>query len=299
MKTHSDVDLNDQFARLSNWGRWGPADDLGTINYITPDKTLAALRLPRHGVTIGLGRDLYVGGGDPDQTGQFGSDTIQVSDAAVNDEWHLTTHGFGMTHIDALGHTLYRGMVYPGVELEDVLGDEGLSRSSVYAYRSGIITRGVLLDVAAFRGVDYLEQGDGVSVSDLTGACAAAGTRIESGDAIFIRTGLASRRSVNGFDGDEVRTGVLPEVTEWLFDSQIAIYSGDCIEQLPSLSPEMSHPLHQVGQVSMGLCTLDIPDMERLAAAATKYAANTFLVVIAPLRVKGASGSPVNPIAVF
>lgn len=299
MSQDNAIDLDEQFARVSNWGKWGDADELGTLNYITPDKTLAALLLPEHGVSVGLARDLHVGPGEVDQRGQFASKTSRVSDAAVNDEWTLTTHGFGMTHIDALGHTLYRDQVYPGIDISDALDSNGLSHGSVHAFGSGIVTRGVLLDVAKSRGVDFLEQGTGVSARDLSATAAASDVNIQSGDAIFIRTGLARRRAVRGFDGDEQRTGVLPDVTEWLFENQIAIYSGDCIERLPSPYPEMSHPLHQVGQVSMGLCTLDIPDMERLAAASAEFATSVFLLVVAPLRVRGASGSPVNPIAIF
>lgn len=295
----SDRDLVSQFHFLSNWGAWGEEDQRGTVNYVDQTKVLSALRIPRHGVAVGLGRDLFVGRGHEDQEGQFSSLTSQVNDAAVTDEWTLSTHGFGMTHLDALGHTVFEDRIYGGRSIGESLGPDGLAHASVMAFGSGIVTRGVLLDITLVRNVEYLEQGDGVTSADLEAAAKLSGVEILPGDAVFVRVGLGVRRARHGFDGDNVRTGLVPDVTNWLKERRVAVYSGDCIEQLPSGDARMSHPLHQIGQVSMGLCTLDIPDVERLAAACAEFGMAEFLLIIAPLRVHGASGSPVNPIAVF
>ena len=299
VEPNSHADLDALFARCSNWGRWGPDDERGTLNYIDAEKVRSALALPRHGVTTGLGRDLQTGDADVDQENQFGAATRRTGPIAISDEWRLTTHGFGITHIDAPAHTLYRDGVYNGRGAESVLSSTGLRFGSIAAYGAGIVTRGVLLDVATARGVDYLETRDAVSIVDLEAAESLGGISVGTGDAIFVRTGLGERRARHGFDGDDVRAGVVPEVLGWLHDREIAIYSGDCIERLPSGNPVMSHPLHQIGQVAMGLCMLDIPDVERLASVCRTYATNAFLLIVAPLRVDGASGSPVNPLAVF
>jgi len=122
---------------------------------------------------------------------------------------------------------------------------------------------------------------------------------VESGDAIFIRSGLDARESAEGVSTSEAREGVLSEVIPWLHRREVAVYSGDCIERLPSGFHDLPTPLHQIGMSAMGLALLDNIDAERLAEACRRFGSYQFLVVVAPLRLPRATGSAVNPLAIF
>src|SRR5207247_2586602 len=100
-------------------------------------------------------------------------------------------HGFEMTHLDAVTHSYFEGRVYNGRSADEVVSPAGVGFGSIMAAADGIVTRGVLLDVAATRGIAYLEATDGITVADLEDAEELAGTRVGSGDAIFVRSGPA------------------------------------------------------------------------------------------------------------
>jgi hypothetical protein len=159
----------------------------------------------------------------------------------------------------------------------------------------------VLLDVAAARGVAHLAAGDGIDVADLEACERRAGVTVGAGDAIFVRSGHGLRAAAEGGDHDEAapHEGVLPEVVAWLRDRDVAVYSGDCIERRPSGYARVTMPLHQVGLVVMGLCILDCPDVEALAAACREEGRSDFALIVAPLRIPGGTGSAVNPLALF
>jgi kynurenine formamidase len=211
----------------------------------------------------------------------------------------LSPHGFEMTHLDAVCHMFFEGAAYNGRRAADVLSRAGLTFGSIMAAEDGVVTRGVLLDVARARGVEYLEPGDGIGVADLEAAEELAGTKVESGDVVFVRSGLRLREQRNGPLAPSPREGVLAETLPWFHAREIAVYTGDCIERQPSGYDRVPFPLHQVGLSAMGLSLMDSADCERLAAACETYGRGSFLVVIAPLRVPGGSASPVNPLAVF
>src|SRR5262249_14403330 len=126
-----------------------------------------------------------------------------------------------------------------------------------------------------------------------------AGVRVGSGDAIFIRVGLGAREAVEGIEDPTVRCGVTPDCIPWIHERQVAVYSGDCVEQMPSGFDRMILPLHQVGMVSMGPVMLDNTAVEELAAAAAELGRWSFLMTCGPLRIPGGTGSPVNPLAIF
>ena len=171
--------------------------------------------------------------------------------------------------------------------------------ASVHALREGIFTRGVLLDVAKARGVDYLRPDEGVYPEDLEAAEKMADVMVESGDAIFVRVGLGAREAVEGEENPSSRAGLMAECLPWIHEREVAVYSGDCIERMPSVYPLVPMPLHMIGLVAMGLVMLDNPDVECLAEAARTASRSEFLVTCAPLRIPGGTGSAVNPIAVF
>lgn len=291
----------DLFARCSNVGRWGPDDELGTLNYITPAKRVAAAGLVHLGKVIRLGRDLdtrpsrknptpivhrmlYVGYADP---------------IASLDELTIAPHGYAVTHLDAVGHMYFLGEVWNGRKAAQVVKPDGLSFASIYAMRDGIFTRGILLDVARARGVDWLQPGDEVTTRDLEAAEAMAGVRATQGDALFVRVGLAAREAIEGPEDPSVRAGVSSACLPWLCDREIAVWSGDCIERLPQPDGGLPMPLHQIGFAAMGLAVLDNPEIEELADYAAATGRYEFLLSCAPLPIPGGTGSPVNPLCIF
>jgi kynurenine formamidase len=281
----------------SNTDRWGPDDELGTLNYITAARRLRAIGLAKHGEVISVGRDIAFG-----QTSGQAPSAIQFmtlgSDFSAGDAVFLQPHGYDMTHLDALGHAFFDGFLYNNRRASDVVGPDGLRFGSVMAASEGIVTRGVFLDVAAAHSVSYLGAGYGISVADLEACEQVEGVRVESGDAIFLRSGIKVRMTRETAPAG-VREGVLPEVISWIHRREVAVYSGDCIERLPSGFPKLPMPLHQIGLGAMGLMMLDNIDAEQLADACRTFGTYEFLLVVAPLRLPGATGSAVNPLAIF
>jgi len=290
--------VHELFVSCSNAGRWGEDDELGTVNYITPNVRLAAVRTVTAGIAVSIGKDLVTRGSrqTPPSAVHFMTYAGHEPTAAL-DMVALSPHGLEMTHVDAVGHSYFEGRQYNNrVAAENVKAD-GIGRGSIMALADGLITRGVLLDVAAARGLDFLPMGSGVTVEDVELAENSTGTRVGSGDAIFIRTGIDLQPPAQN-DGDP-RTGVLADVVPWLHQREVAIYSGDCIERTPSGYDRVPMPLHQVGLVAMGLCMLDSPDVEKLRSLCKEYGRHEFLLAVAPLRIPGGTGSSVNPVVVF
>jgi kynurenine formamidase len=288
------------FERCSNAGRWGENDELGTLNLITPERRLAAFRVVQAGAVVSLGKDLRTAGsqqGPPSALHVMSYVAHQPIGSA--DFIGIMPHGFEVTHLDAVAHSYFRGEIYNGRRATDVATPTGLAFGSVMAVREGIVTRGILLDVASARGIPYLASDEGVTVADLESAERLADVTVAPGDAVFVRTGHDLREAAEGWHGDAVREGVLPEVIPWLRDRDVAVYSGDCIEQLPSGYAELPLPLHQIGMVALGLAVLDIPDLEVLRTACQQHERSAFLLVVAPLRIPGGTASPVNPLAIF
>jgi kynurenine formamidase len=288
------------FETCSNADRWGADDERGTLNYVTRERQLRALALVRKGESVSIGRDLIVRG-----SAQSPPSAMHVliyaghEPSAALELLTLVPHGFEMTHLDAVTHSYFEGHVYNGRSASRVVSPAGIGFGSIMAAANGIVTRGVLLDVAAARGVDHLRVDDGIGVADLEAAERLAGTKVESGDAIFVRSGQALRERREGSIGASPREGVLAEVVPWLHEREVALYSGDCIERMPSGYERVPMPLHQIGMVAMGLAILDCADCERLAEVCRTLSRYVFCVIVAPLRIPGGSASAVNPLALF
>jgi kynurenine formamidase len=285
----------------SNAGRWGPDDELGTLNLITAEKRIEAARLVTEGRVVSLGRDLNlertVTNTDPPVHRMHlmsYSEPIGILDSVL-----LTTHGLDPTHIDALGHVTFEGAMYNGRRAADVVGSSGLSFASVHAMRDGIVTRGVLLDVAGARGVPWLEPGEDVTPADLERAEAFARVLVEAGDALFVRVGSFERDDALGAAELMPRAGLDPAAVAWLHERDVAVYSGDCAERMPSPYPRLPLPLHQIGLVAMGLILLDNTNVARIARIGAETGRYAFMLACAPLRLPGATGSHTNPLALY
>lgn len=297
----SEEQVSALFEQVNNEGRWGQDDELGTLNYITAEKRVAAASLVRSGRVVSIARDI-----DTETSLKNPNPAVhkmlyeQHEPISALDQLTIQPHGFGVTHLDAVGHVYTKeGNLYNGRRANDVVAADGMSFGSVFAQRNGIITRGVLLDVATARSVDWLPPDATVTPDDLEAAQELAGVRVESGDAVFVRIGLGKREAVEGLEDPSVRAGLAPECLLWLHEKEISVYSGDCVEKMPLPYERFPLPLHMIGLPAMGLCLLDCPEMEPLSDACRAEGRNEFMLVVSPLRIPGGTGSPVNPLCVF
>ncbi len=286
------------FDRLSNEGRWGPDDERGTLNLITSDAVLRGIAAVRRGIVVSMGRELV-----PDRALPAPARVAQrmlyqqhVPNGAL-DSVEIAPHGLAITHVDAPGHVYYEGRVYNGRRAEDIVAPDGLTFGDVAALAGGIVTRGVLLDVAGVRSVPHLEPSDVVTSGDLELAAARAGVTVLPGDAVVVRTGI-ERQPESDFLSNVRRTGLDASCVTWMRERDVAVYAGDCIESFPSTG-DLDMPLHQIGLAGMGLALVDAPMVEPLAETCTEHDQATFLFICAPLPIRGGTGSAVNPLAVL
>lgn len=280
----------------SNLGRWGPDDELGTLNLITPDVRLKAAHLIERGEAVALAHAISPGPDGPVQQ------TMQPPGRGIrsaSDRIDIAPHGFGVTHLDALGHVAFGESMYNGRAASETITDRGLTFGSIAAARSGIATRGLLLDVAGARGLDYLQPGAYVEPEDLDRAAELGGVSAEPGDAVLVRVGLGLRVAREGPEDPTLRAGLSPRCVPWFRERDIAVFGGDCIERLPSGYPSLPLPFHSLALAVMGLAILDNVDMERLRAACHEFARSAFMLIVSPLPIERATGSAVNPLAIF
>ena len=296
----SEDEIVSMFDKCSNKGRWGEEDELGTLNYITPQKRIEAARLVQVGEAFSVARPL--------STVQWQNNPRPVLHVIAYEQHHpisaldfigVYPHGFAVTHLDAITHVYWEDHVYNGRNAADVCKADGLTFGSIFAQRDGIFTRGVLLDVAAARGVEWLPPTYLLMPGDLEAAEKYGNVRVESGDALFVRVGVEAREAVEGPEDLMERAGLGPECVQWLHEREVAVYSGDCVDKIPYPSERVPLPLHQIGLAAMGLVLLDITDMEKLSEACRRHNRYEFLLSVAPLALPRATGSPVNPIIVF
>lgn len=282
--------------RCSNIGRWGAADERGTLNLITPAKRRDAAALVSEGISMSLGR--IPSGGLPGVRGEM---TPLGAESAwtCRDRLTIDTHSLGLTHLDALGHVYLDGKVYNDRDAAEVVTSAGLRFADVHALRDGIFTRGVLLDVCAVRGVGWLPPGAKIYAADLDAAERHAGVTVEAGDAILVHSGIEQRERTQGAEDPATRPGLAAEAISWIHERDVAVYSGDCFEALPSGYRDHPLPLHMIGSSRMGLVILDNPTMTELVPTCVRLGRYAFLLSCAPLPIPGSTGSPVNPLAVF
>jgi kynurenine formamidase len=297
----SEAQLDALFTELDNAGRWGADDELGTLNYITNEKRLAAASLVRCGRALSLARDLDTvqSGVNPSPVRHTMCYQSHYPIGAV-DALCLDMHGFALTHLDAVAHVYRDQDVYNRRKAADVALPGGLTFGDMLAQKDGIFTRGVLLDVAAVRGQPWLAPDEGVYAADLDAAEQRQGVRVESGDCIFVYTGLQKREASEGPENLAQRVGIMPDAIRWMHERAIAVYSGDCVDAFPNpYGARYAIYFHAITLAAMGLILLDIPALEPLVEICAELDRSDFLVTMAPLRIRGGTGSPVNPIAIF
>ena len=217
-----------------------------------------------------------------------------------NERLGFVFHGNTTTHLDAPCHVFWDGAMYNGRPHELVDATTGSAWAAVTAAANGIVTRGVLLDVARARGVSSFDPGQGVFPADLEEAERRQGVRVRSGDAVLLRTGYGRVRHEGGAATGFEQAGWHASCLPWLHAREVALIGADTPQDVqPSGFDEVLMPVHAVGLVAMGLWLLDNCDLEACAATAVELGQWDFQLAVAPVRFAGTSGSPVNPIATF
>ena len=296
-------DVDRLVEELSNWGRWGKDDQLGALNLITPEKRKRAAALVREGISVSLARNVETdtASDNPDPFLHTMLTTGRGQDGQwAMDRYSVAYHGYAHTHLDALCHLFYRGKMYNGFSRNEVT-DKGAERLSIHNLKSGIFTRGVLIDIPRLRGVRFLEPGTAIHPEDLDAWEKFAGLKVEPGDVIFIRTGRWKRREVVGpWDPQQGLAGLHASCARWLKKRDVAMIGSDAASDvIPSGIPGMTHPIHLLTLHAMGIHIFDNCDLEQLSQTAAQLKRWEFLLTAAPLAVPGGTGSPLNPIASY
>jgi len=212
----------------------------------------------------------------------------------------MVFHGYTITHVDTPAHYFWQGKIYNGRSCNLITSREGAQVESVDLLRDGVVSRGVLLDVAALKG-RWLEAGEGVMPEDLEAAEKAQNVRVEAGDILLIRTGYYARRLTEPRhplkDGSPAaHVACMP----WFRERDIAMLGTDTHNDVsPATHPALGNVVHIVSLVGMGLWLIDNANLEELAKACSARKRWEFMLTVAPLRLQGVTGSPVNPIALF
>jgi kynurenine formamidase len=314
--------VREMFARFSNWGRWGARDQLGTLNHVGPAQVAAAAALIRTGEVLSLsvpfdqngpqhassgrfnpihlmtvtGRDHMSGKGSPEERDRRrkylqNADDVLILPLQSSTQW------------DGLAHVFFEQRMYNGYSASQVTSS-GAQRNSVCAAVEKIVGRGVLLDLPRALRVRYLDEGRPIGAEDLEAARRMAGLEIRPGDFVLVRTGAIARVTERGEWGDYAggpAAGMGLDSVGWVFDHQIAGLATDTwtVEVDPAETPDVACPLHILYIVAMGLWLGEIFDLERLAERCVEQGRHEFFFVAQPLRVTGAIGSPINPLAIF
>src|SRR5215472_357006 len=273
----------------AGWGRWGANDERGALNLVDAQAVRRGLDAARLGQVLPLGlpvqarqvpvmpprppvlHTMLVDGADFEAGARRGANGFQFADD------HLSLACHSGTHIDALSHVARDGLMYNGIPASEVRSATGARRLGIDKV-GGIVCRGVLLDVLGTAD-GPLEAGRAITTADLERALASAGVELEQGDASW-------------YEGEP---GIDLEAACWLADRGAVLVGADnfAVEVLPS-APGDPLSVHLAMLYERGVYLLELVDLEPLAAAG----ASTFTFVLAPLRITGGVGSPVNPLAI-
>jgi kynurenine formamidase len=237
---------------------------------------------------------------DPDRIAPWGRKGDRASGAL--EHVGLVYHGHTVTHVDGLSHIFWDGRMYNGKPAEHVTATFGATHHAITALRNGVITRGVLLDVARQRGVDWLEPGDAVFPADLEACEKEHGTLVDEGDVILLRTGYGRKVREHGPDNvaSNGRAGWHAACLPWFRERGVAMIACDTAQDaIPSGYESLRSPIHAIGIVGMGLWLIDNCDLEQVSRTCEEIGRWAFMFTLAPLRWVGATGSPANPLATF
>ncbi len=301
-----------------NWGKWGPDDEVGSLNYLTPELVVKAAGAIKSGKVFTLQVPMANPAGDPVWPGRSGAIRTSLIDEG---HWmagkgldfpgglhyaddYLTCHTQGSTQYDALGHVWYDNQIWNGYDAKTTVG--GLAKASIMPIAErGVVGRGVLLDIARWRGKDVLEPGETFTHEDLLACAAAQGTSLQQSDILVVRTGWIAKYynvSHEEFYKDFIEPGLTysPALVKWFHEMEIPNLVTDTIANEVTVDPVSGVvlPLHNALMRNLGVTLTEIAWLEDLAADCAKDRQFTFLYTAAPLKIVNGTGAPVNPVVI-
>jgi kynurenine formamidase len=317
---------------VRNWGRWGDDDELGTLNFITAEKVAAAAGLVKKGKVISLSGDfgssgpqgafqfrqnpvhvMTVDGGDANTLVQYAPGWLrnsvarELSSFFVDNPFRFNDDMIVMplqaaTQWDALSHVYYEDKLYNGFPADSVTSFGAFHCGIDKVDAKGVTSRGVLLDVVAHRGADvFCGPGKPITPAELDDIAAKQGVTIGRGDIVVVHTGWWTRFLTTG-DGAEAGSGLDWTCASWLHDHDVAAVAAD---NLMVEDPDPANgvqgtflPMHMLCLRDMGLMLGEYWDLTGLAADCAADGVYEFQLIAPPLKVIGAVGAPVSPIAI-
>ena len=293
----------------TNWGRWGADDQRGALNLLTPEVVLAATRVCRTGTVYNLGVPIQHRGSAPifdhrsppqrltlmNQADPASFVSYGASPDVGANEDVLVLDSHTLTHMDALSHVYAEGTLYNGFPADDVRTNTGTPHCGIDKV-GGVVGRGVHLDMPRHHGVDWLEPGYVITSADLQACADAQGVEVRSGDILLIRTGyLDYWHSLGEPTEPTSQAGMGFDAVNFIREHDVAVVGSDnsAVEPIP-FDNGIFLGVHIELLVKLGVHMLEHLNLGSLAADQVSEC----LFVIAPLPVSGASGSPINPIAI-
>lgn len=307
------VDLRALFDRISNWGRWGAEDQAGTLNLIGPEQRLRGIATVSEGIAISCARDMDTVASErvprPAQWSLLqGGESAPASGVGfATDQLIVAPHGGTHTHVDALSHLFYDGLMYNGRPAR-LVDREGISTHDMSAMVDGVVSRGVLFDMPTLRGAEYVAVDEPITPEELDEAERRFGVEVQPGDILAVSVGREARVRAEGpdcemVDGLPVLAGMTAECLVWLRERDVALLVSDTGSDAPTCAdryepPEMI-PIHVGTLVFLGMPLVDSATFERLAPACAELRRWTFALTLAPVRCFGTTGHAINPIALL
>jgi len=301
--------------RCKNWGRWGPNDEIGTLNFVTPEEVKAAAGLVKKGKVFSLGLNFDRNG---PQKGLWGSRFNPIhtmlatgTDAVAGnqDEGGLRYADDAVsmplqcgTQWDALGHIFFDDKMWNGYDAR-LVDSDGAQKNGIEKTKDRMTGRGVLLDVARHCGTDCLEDGMAISIADLEATAKAQDVEVRRGDFVIVRTGqMEARLKDNDWGGyaGGAAPGLSFETAEWIHKKEIAAICTDTwgCEVRPNETDDCTQPWHWVVIPMIGISMGEIFYLKDLAEDCAQDKVYEFFFCAPPLPITKAVGSPINPIAV-
>jgi kynurenine formamidase len=288
-----------------NWGRWGDDDERGSLNLLTPERVLAATRACTTGKVYSLSLPIQETGvpifdyrgaprrysltsaSDHDPYAEFGA-----APGVGSNEDMLVFASHSITHMDALSHVFTEKGIYNGFPRDDFSTQHGAAHCDIRATGT-FAGRGVLLDLPAHQGVDWLEPGHVIDGAQLEACARAQGTEVQPGDIVLVRTGWLDFFATGGAEFAQPGLGV--DAVSFVDEHEIAAVGADnaAIECIP-FDGGVFLAVHIELLVKRGVTLMEHLQLGELAADGC----HEFLFSVGALPVTGAAGSPINPVAI-
>ena len=310
---HAQPTIQSVIEKVNNWGRWGPDDELGTLNYITPHKRVQAARLVRRGTTFSLSLPLDRFGLQPPMDRRLnpqhimltsGSDLLAGTQPGMKGGYGYADDMIVMalqaaTHWNALAHMFYDYHMYNNRHCS-LVSSEGAAKNSIVVASSPIVSRAILLDIPRVLNIPWLPEDHYITVEEIEHTLSRQGITIEPGDILLFRTGHMTRFLSSGEWNEYTYTnapGPCLEVLPWLHENQVAAVASDtwAFEAVPSTTP-LWLPIHAVGMVYMGLMIGENFLLDEWAKDCAQDGIYEAFICAGPIPFSRAVGAPVNPI---